>query len=92
MHANLKTKLTLPQSLRRRAVLTSYRFSASQRKRLLPVYETIINRRQHLPYSDDERQFQPHRRGRYVEFNLLHDRGTSFNQKGGRVNPHVITL
>lgn len=42
------------------------------------AYEPIVERRRHEAYSERERQFQLYRRGRYVEFNLIYDRGTSF--------------
>jgi coproporphyrinogen III oxidase len=51
----------------------------------LPAYLPIARRRKDLPYGDREREFQLYRRGRYVEFNLVHDRGTLFGlQSGGR--------
>ena len=51
----------------------------------LKAYLPILERRCNMPYGDRERQFQLYRRGRYVEFNLLYDRGTRFGlQAGGR--------
>lgn len=47
------------------------------------AYLPIIERRRHLPYGERERDFQSYRRGRYVEFNLVQDRGTLFGLKGG---------
>jgi coproporphyrinogen III oxidase len=44
----------------------------------LPSYLPILERRQNMPYTDEERRWQLLRRGRYVEFNLVHDRGTKF--------------
>lgn len=44
----------------------------------LPAYVPIVNRRQDMEYGDRERNFQLYRRGRYVEFNLVYDRGTIF--------------
>ncbi len=52
----------------------------------LPAYLPILQRRKTTPYGHRERQFQLYRRGRYVEFNLLYDRGTLFGlQSGGRI-------
>jgi coproporphyrinogen III oxidase len=44
----------------------------------LPAYLPIVQRRRALPYGERERDFQAYRRGRYVEFNLVFDRGTLF--------------
>ena len=49
----------------------------------LDAYLPIVDRRQHMPYGERERNFQLYRRGRYVEFNLLYDRGTTFGLKTG---------
>jgi coproporphyrinogen III oxidase len=59
----------------------------------LPSYLPIVARRKDTPYGDRERQFQEYRRGRYVEFNLLYDRGTVFGLKtGGRVESILMSL
>ena len=59
----------------------------------LPAYLPIVERRRHLPWGDRERTFQLVRRGRYVEFNLLHDRGTLFGlQSGGRAESILMSL
>src|SRR5262249_67649 len=59
----------------------------------LPSYVPIVARRKDTPYGDRERQFQEYRRGRYVEFNLLYDRGTMFGLKtGGRVESILMSL
>ena len=53
----------------------------------------ILRRRAHTPYGDREREFQLYRRGRYVEFNLLHDRGTRFGlQARARVESLLASL
>jgi coproporphyrinogen III oxidase len=59
----------------------------------LEAYSPIIARRRATPYGERERQFQLYRRGRYVEFNLLYDRGTVFGlQTGGRVESILMSL
>jgi coproporphyrinogen III oxidase len=59
----------------------------------LDAYVPIAERRMHDPYGDPERQFQLWRRGRYVEFNLLYDRGTIFGLKtNGRVESILMSL
>src|SRR5690606_20753428 len=51
----------------------------------LDAYLPIVERRKDVPYGEREREFQLYRRGRYVEFNLVYDRGTHFGlQSGGR--------
>jgi coproporphyrinogen III oxidase len=56
-------------------------------------YGPIVVRRKTMPYGDRERNFQLYRRGRYVEFNLLYDRGTVFGlQFGGRIESILISL
>jgi coproporphyrinogen III oxidase len=60
---------------------------------LLPAYLPIVRRRRDLPYGERERGFQLYRRGRYVEFNLLHDRGTRFGlEAGARVESVLASL
>lgn len=59
----------------------------------LPAYLPIVARRKDMPYAEHERQFQLYRRGRYVEFNLVYDRGTSFGlQSGGRTESILMSL
>ena len=59
----------------------------------LPAYLPIVERRRDLPYGEREREFQLYRRGRYVEFNLVHDRGTLFGlQSGGRTESILMSL
>ena len=53
----------------------------------------IVERRKTLPYGERERAFQAYRRGRYVEFNLVYDRGTLFGlQSGGRTEAILMSL
>ena len=59
----------------------------------LPAYRPIASRRAGEPYGERERQWQLLRRGRYVEFNLVHDRGTVFGLKtGGRTESVLMSL
>ncbi len=59
----------------------------------LDAYVPILERRRNLPYGDRERSFQAYRRGRYVEFNLVFDRGTLFGlQSGGRTESILMSL
>lgn len=60
----------------------------------LPSYVPIIKRRKDLPFTEKEKQWQQIRRGRYVEFNLVHDRGTAFglNTPGSRVESILMSL
>jgi coproporphyrinogen III oxidase len=59
----------------------------------LEAYLPIVQRRQDMPSGDRERQFQLYRRGRYVEFNLVYDRGTLFGlQSGGRTESILMSL
>jgi coproporphyrinogen III oxidase len=62
--------------------------------RILPAaYGPIVERRRLLPWGEKERAFQLFRRGRYAEFNLLHDRGTSFGlQSGARAESVLMSL
>ena len=59
----------------------------------LPAYLPIVDRRREQPYGERERQFQLYRRGRYVEFNLVHDRGTLFGlQSRGRTESILMSM
>jgi len=59
----------------------------------LPAYQPIVECRQPLEYGDRQRQFQLYRRGRYVEFNLVYDRGTIFGlQTNGRAESILMSL
>lgn len=59
----------------------------------VPAYEPIVQRRKDIPWGEREREFQLYRRGRYVEFNLVYDRGTLFGlQSGGRTESILMSL
>ena len=61
--------------------------------RFLDAYAPILARRHAVPYGEHERDFQAYRRGRYVEFNLVWDRGTLFGlQSGGRTEAILLSL
>ncbi len=70
-----------------------FAFLRSVGDHLLPAYLPILRRRKDTPYSERERDFQLYRRGRYVEFNLVWDRGTLFGlQSGGRTESILMSL
>ncbi len=70
-----------------------YRFVKDNGDNFLSLYEPIVLRRKDLRYSDRERTFQLYRRGRYVEFNLVYDRGTRFGlQTKGRIESILMSL
>lgn len=59
----------------------------------IKAYAPIVERRKHMPFGTREKDFQRYRRGRYVEFNLIYDRGTSFGlQSGGRTESILLSL
>ena len=59
----------------------------------LPAYMPVVERRQDMVYGERERNFQLYRRGRYVEFNLVWDRGTHFGlQSGGRTESILLSM
>jgi coproporphyrinogen III oxidase len=71
----------------------SFAFMQSVGNSFVGAYTPILTRRKDTPYSDKERHFQLYRRGRYVEFNLVFDRGTLFGlQTGGRTESILMSL
>jgi len=71
----------------------AFRLMRSVGDHFLDAYVPIVERRRELPYGERERDFQAYRRGRYVEFNLVFDRGTLFGlQSGGRTESILMSL
>jgi len=71
----------------------AFGFMQSVGNSYLEAYAPIVERRKDTPYGDRERDFQLYRRGRYVEFNLVYDRGTLFGlQTGGRTESILMSL
>jgi coproporphyrinogen III oxidase len=70
----------------------SFEFLCAAGDQFLPAYLPIVAARKDQPYGEREREFQLYRRGRYVEFNLLYDRGTLFGlQSGGRTESILMS-
>ena len=70
-----------------------FRLASACGQAFLPSYAPIVERRREMSYGDRERQFQLYRRGRYVEFNLVFDRGTIFGlQTKGRTESILMSL
>ena len=71
----------------------SFALTQSVGDAFLDAYLPIVQKRQMMPYGERERDFQAFRRGRYVEFNLVFDRGTLFGlQSGGRTESILMSL
>jgi coproporphyrinogen III oxidase len=71
----------------------SFDFLRAVGDRFLPAYLPICDKRRHTRFGEREREFQLYRRGRYVEFNLVYDRGTLFGlQSGGRTESILMSL
>ena len=71
----------------------AFAFMQSVGDHFVPAYQPIVARRKDSPFSDAQRQFQLYRRGRYVEFNLVYDRGTHFGlQSKGRTESILMSL
>jgi coproporphyrinogen III oxidase len=70
-----------------------FAFQRSVGDKFLDAYLPIVERRKNISYGERERQFQLYRRGRYVEFNLVYDRGTLFGlQSNGRTESILMSL
>jgi len=71
----------------------SFALMRSVGEHFLPAYLPVLQRRKQSAYGERERTFQAYRRGRYVEFNLVYDRGTLFGlQSGGRTESILMSL
>lgn len=71
----------------------SWDFVRDAANQFLPAYLPIAIKRHRLPFSEQQKAFQEYRRGRYVEFNLVIDRGTIFGLKtGGRIESILMSL
>ncbi|GLR63265.1 oxygen-dependent coproporphyrinogen oxidase [Marinospirillum insulare] len=71
----------------------SFAFMRSVGDSYMQAYAPLVERRKDMPYGEREREFQAYRRGRYVEFNLVWDRGTLFGlQSGGRTESILMSL
>ncbi|HSH83536.1 MAG TPA: oxygen-dependent coproporphyrinogen oxidase [Guyparkeria sp.] len=72
---------------------SAFGFMRSVGDHYLPAYLPIVERRKDTPYGERQRDFQAYRRGRYVEFNLVYDRGTLFGlQSGGRTESILMSM
>jgi coproporphyrinogen III oxidase len=70
-----------------------YDFVTEVGNSFLEAYVPIVEKRKNLPYSSAHRTWQEIRRGRYVEFNLVHDKGTLFGLKtNGRIESILMSL
>ncbi|KAJ8556269.1 hypothetical protein K7X08_023027 [Anisodus acutangulus] len=68
-------------------------FSTECANSVIPAYIPIIEKRKDTPFNDEHKAWQQLRRGRYVEFNLVYDRGTTFGLKtGGRIESILVSL
>ncbi len=74
-------------------VETAFAMTRAVGDALLPAYLPIVQRRKQMPFGEPQRAFQAYRRGRYVEFNLVWDRGTHFGlQSGGRTESILMSM
>lgn len=70
-----------------------FKFSSECAGAVVDAYLPIIQRRKDMPFTEAQKQWQQLRRGRYVEFNLVYDRGTIFGLKtGGRIESILMSL
>ncbi|KAK3943562.1 Coproporphyrinogen III oxidase [Diplogelasinospora grovesii] len=73
---------------------STFAFIQDALKSFVPNYIPIVKRRKDMPFTEKEKEWQQIRRGKYVEFNLVHDRGTAFglNTPGARVESILMSL
>lgn len=72
---------------------TAFAITRSVGDAFIQAYLPIVERRRSMPYGDEHKDFQKYRRGRYVEFNLVFDRGTLFGlQSGGRTESILLSM
>ena len=72
---------------------TCFGLTRSVGDHFIEAYVPVLERRRDLPFGERERDFQAYRRGRYVEFNLVYDRGTLFGlQSGGRTESILMSM
>jgi coproporphyrinogen III oxidase len=72
---------------------TAYAFTLDVGRSFMDAYGPIVSVRCNEPFTEQQKQFQLYRRGRYVEFNLVYDRGTLFGlQSGGRVESILMSM
>ncbi|KAH7102440.1 coproporphyrinogen III oxidase [Auriculariales sp. MPI-PUGE-AT-0066] len=85
-HSETATRATTPEGL--------FEFMRACGNAFLPSYLPILQRRVDMPFTDEERRWQLVRRGRYVEFNLMYDRGTKFGlmAPGARIESILVSL
>lgn len=70
-----------------------FQFIKSVGDHFIPAYQPIVQERKNTTFTEAEKSFQLYRRGRYVEFNLVYDRGTLFGlQSGGRTESILMSL
>ena len=71
----------------------SFAFMRSVAESYIEAYQPLVKKRKNTPWGEPQREFQLYRRGRYVEFNLVYDRGTLFGlQTGGRTESILMSL
>ena len=81
------------KALPERSMKQWYDFVTEVGNSFIEAYVPIVNRRKSLSYTDAQREWQEIRRGRYVEFNLVHDKGTLFGLKtNGRIESILMSL